>query len=109
MWCWRRMEVSWTDRVKNGKLLHRGKDERNCLHTIKRGTANWIAHILRRNCLVQGVIKRNVCVTGRRGRRYKHLLDDLKETSVSWKLKGEAQDRTVWKLTTEEAVVRQIS
>jgi hypothetical protein len=37
MWCWRRMEViSWTDRVRNEEVLHRVKEERNILHTIKR-------------------------------------------------------------------------
>jgi len=36
MWCWRRMEkISWTDRVRN-EILHRGKERRNILHTIKR-------------------------------------------------------------------------
>jgi hypothetical protein len=78
------------------------------LHKIKsyNKKANLIAHILRRNCLIQSVIKRNIYVTGRRGRRCKDLLYDLKETSVYWKLKEEAQGRTLWKLTMEEAVVR---
>jgi len=50
------VEISWTDRVKNGKILHRGLEEGNCLHTIKRGKSNWIAHILRRDCFIQGLI-----------------------------------------------------
>ena len=26
MWCWRRLEkISWTDRVRNGEVLHRDK------------------------------------------------------------------------------------
>jgi ribosomal 50S subunit-associated protein YjgA (DUF615 family) len=46
MWCWRRMEkISWTEEV-----LHRVKEERNIVHKIKRRKANWIGHILRRNC-----------------------------------------------------------
>jgi len=101
------MEISWTDRVENGKLLHRGMEERNYVQTIKRGKSTRIAHILRRDCLVQGFIKRNIYVTERRGIRYKRLLDDLKETSVRWKLKENVQAHTVWKLITEEAVVRQ--
>jgi hypothetical protein len=37
MWCWRRMEkISWTDRVNNEVVLHRVKEERNILHTIRR-------------------------------------------------------------------------
>ena len=35
-------------------------------------------------------------MTGRRGRRGKRLLDDLKESRGYWKLKEEALYRTVW-------------
>jgi len=35
-------------------------------------------------------------VAGRRGRRRKELLDDLKEKRGHWKLKEEALDRTVF-------------
>jgi hypothetical protein len=58
MWCWRRMEkISWTDRVRS-EVLHRVKEERNILHAIKRRKANWIGHILRRNCLIKHIIER---------------------------------------------------
>jgi hypothetical protein len=54
MWCWRRMEkISWTDRVRNEEVLDRGKEERNIIHTVKRRKANWIGHVLRRNCLLK--------------------------------------------------------
>jgi hypothetical protein len=84
MWCWRRMEkISWTDRVRNEEVLHRVKKERNIVHTIKRRKADWVCHILRRNCLLRHVIEGNregsVEVTGLRGRRRMHLLDELKE------------------------------
>jgi hypothetical protein len=36
-------------------------------------------------------------MTGRRGRRRKQLLDDLKEKRRYWKLKEEALDHTVWR------------
>jgi hypothetical protein len=36
-------------------------------------------------------------MTGRRGRRRKQLLDDLKEKKRYWKLKEEALDRTIWR------------
>jgi hypothetical protein len=49
-------KISWTDRVRNEEVLHRVK-ERNILHTIKRGKANWIGHILRRNGLLKHVIE----------------------------------------------------
>jgi hypothetical protein len=84
MWCWRRMEkISWTDRVRNEEVLHRVKEERNIVHTIKRREDNWIGHILRRNCLLKHVFEGNLEgrmeITGRRGRVRKQLLDDLKE------------------------------
>jgi hypothetical protein len=57
MWCWRRMEkISWTDHVRNEGLL-RVKEQRNILHEISTWTANWIGHILCRNCLLQQVIE----------------------------------------------------
>jgi hypothetical protein len=36
-------------------------------------------------------------VKGRRGRRRKQLLDDLKEARRYWKLKEQAEDRTLWR------------
>jgi hypothetical protein len=50
-------KVSWNDRVRNKEVLHRVKEERNILHTIKRRNANWIGHIVRRNCLLKHVIE----------------------------------------------------
>jgi hypothetical protein len=53
MWCWRRVEkISGTNRVRNEEVLHRVKEERNIVHTIKRRKANWIGHILRIACNV---------------------------------------------------------
>jgi hypothetical protein len=53
IWCWRRMEISWTDHVRSEEVLHsRVKEERNLLHTVKGRKANWIGQILRRNCLL---------------------------------------------------------
>jgi hypothetical protein len=73
MWWWRRMEISWTNRVRNEEVLYRVKEERNIVHTIKRRKANWIGHILRRNCLlkhdIEGKLEGRIEVTGRRGRR----------------------------------------
>jgi hypothetical protein len=43
--------------VKNKDVLHRVKEERNILHTIKRRKANWIVHILHRNSLLKHIIE----------------------------------------------------
>ena len=84
MWCWRRMEkISWTDNVRNEELLLRVNEHRNILHEIRKRKANWIGHILRRNCLLkqvtEGKIKGEMEVTRSQGRRRKKLLDDLKD------------------------------
>jgi hypothetical protein len=62
MWCRRRMETSWTDRVRNKEvgLLHRDKEERNLLYTIKQKKAIQIGHALRRNCLLDHGIEENI-------------------------------------------------
>jgi len=58
MWCWRKMEkISWTNHVRNEEVLLRVKEKRNILHEISKWKANWIGHILRRNCLLQHVIE----------------------------------------------------
>ena len=48
-------KISWTDREKNEEVLHRVKEERNILHTIKRRKANWIGHTVRKNYLLKYV------------------------------------------------------
>ena len=47
--------ISWNDRVRSEVVLHRVKEERSILHTTKRRKADWISHILRRNCLLKHV------------------------------------------------------
>jgi hypothetical protein len=42
--------------VKNKEVVHRIKVERNILQAIKRCMANWIGHILHRNCLLKHII-----------------------------------------------------
>ena len=77
------------------------KKWRNILHEIRKRKANWLGHILRRNCLLQevieGKIKEQLEVTRRRGGRRKKLLDDLKDTRGYCQLKEEALDRSMWR------------
>jgi len=102
MWCWRRMEkISWTDHVRNEEVLLRVNKQRIILHEISKRKANWIGHILRRNCLlkqvIEGKIKGQIEVTRRRERRRRKLLDDLKDSRGYCELKEEALDRIVWR------------
>jgi hypothetical protein len=87
MWSWRPstsyVEVQLGDRVRNVEVLHRVKEDRNILHTTKRRKTNWFGHILRIKCLLKHVTEEKIegkfDVTGRRGRRRKLLLDDLRK------------------------------
>jgi len=78
--------------VRNEEVLLRGKEEKNIVHTINKRKANWIVHLLRRNCLlkyvIEGKIERTIEVTGRRGKRRKDLVDDLEGKRVCWKLEA---------------------
>jgi hypothetical protein len=50
-------KISWTDHVTNNEVLLRVKEQSNILHEIRKWKANWIGHILRRNCLLHGLLK----------------------------------------------------
>jgi len=56
--CWRRTKkISWTGFVRYTEAVHRVKGERYIIQTRKRrkANANWIGHILRRNCFLKHV------------------------------------------------------
>jgi hypothetical protein len=98
----RRIEkISWTDHVRDEEVLLRVKEQRNILHEIHKWKANWIGHILRRNCLlhrvIEGKIKGGIDVTGRQGRGCRKLLDDLKERRGYFHLKEVALYHNMWR------------
>jgi hypothetical protein len=83
-------------------VLLRFSEHRNILHEIRKRKANWIGHILRRNCLLKQVIevkiKGRIEVTRRRRRRRrKQLLDDLGDRRGYSHLKEKALDRIKWR------------
>jgi len=94
-------KISWTDHMRDEEVLLRVNEQRNILHEISKQKSNCIGHILCRNCLLQwvieGKIKEEIEVTGRRGRRRRKLLDDLKERRGYSHLKEEALDRIMWR------------
>jgi hypothetical protein len=81
------------------KYYLESNEERSILHEISKRKANSIGHILRRNSflrqVIEGKIKGGIEVTGRRGRRRRKLLDDLKEMRGYSHLKEEALERTM--------------
>ena len=100
--------------MRNEEVLLRVNEQKNILHEISKRKANWIGHILCRNCLlkqvIKGKIKGEVEVTRRQGRRSRKLLDELKKRRGYSHLKEEALDRTMWRYRfggVFEPVVRQ--
>ena len=55
--------------MRNEEVLLRVKERRNILHEISKQKANWIGHILRRNCLLQQVIEGKIKGTDRSDRK----------------------------------------
>ena len=85
------------------------------MQTINGRNANWIGHILCRNCLLKHIIEKKIEgrieVTERRGRWREQLLDDFKENRGYWELKEEAVARAGWRSGCERccaSVVRQV-
>jgi hypothetical protein len=87
------LKISWTDPVNNEAVLHTVKE----YSSHNKTKVNWIGHILCRNCLIKHIIEGKILGTRGRGKRLMQLLNDLKETRRYWKLKEEAQDRTLWR------------
>ena len=62
------------------------------LNNILRRKANWIGHILRRNCVLHDAIEGQMTEVEGVGRRTQ-LLDDLRNRRRYWELKEDAEDR----------------
>jgi len=101
MWCWRGMDkISWTDHVRNEEVLLRVKKQRNIINEMSKRKANWVGHILCRNCLLLQFIEAKINrkeLKGRRRRRRRKLLDDLIEKRGFSRLKEEAIECTMWR------------
>jgi hypothetical protein len=65
---WRKMEIRSERSCGKGITLHKVKEGRYMLHTIKRRKANWIGHILHRNCPLKRAIE---CKKGNNGQTKK--------------------------------------
>ena len=46
--------------MRNEVVLRGGKEERNIIHTIQSRKANWIGHVLRRNCFLRQVTEEKI-------------------------------------------------
>ena len=85
-----------TDRRTNMKKLI--VTFRNFANAPDKRKPKWIAYILRNNGILQHVIERKIQGKGRRERRSKHLLDDLKEKRRCFTLKEKKLAGTQWEI-----------
>ena len=74
----------WCEKLRSITQSQEGKE----YPTYSKGRkANWIGHIVHKNCLLYHVIEGKkegrIKVTGRRGRKCKQPLDDLKESEAT--------------------------
>ena len=67
------------EEVTNEQVLDRIREKRTLLNNILRKKANWIGHILRRNCLLHDPIKGQMTEVKGVGRRKTQLLDGLRK------------------------------
>jgi hypothetical protein len=95
LWYWRRIEkIQRSEKVTNEQVLERLGEKRTLLNNILRRKANWICHILRRNCLLHDAIEEQMTeVKGIGRRRRTQLLNDLRNGRIYWELKEVAEDR----------------
>ena len=73
------------------------EEKRTLLSNILYRKANWINHILRRNCLLHDAVEGQMTEVNGVGRRRTQLLDDLRNRRRYWDLKEEYEDRKRWK------------
>ena len=66
-------KIKWSEKVNNELVLEHIGEKRTLLNNILRRKANWISHILRRNC--HDAIEGQMAEVGGIGRRTQ-LLDD---------------------------------
>ena len=62
-------KIKWSKKVTNEQVLCRIGEKRTLLNNILRRKANWICHILRRNCLLHDDIEGQMTEVEGIGRR----------------------------------------
>ena len=72
-------KIKWSEKVTNEQVLDHIGEKRTLINNILRRKANWIGHILRRNCLLHYAIEGQMMEVKGVGRRITHLLDDLRK------------------------------
>ena len=82
--------IKWPEKVTNGEVLERIGGKRTLPNNILLRKANYVGHILRRNCLLHDVIGEQMTAVKGIGRRRTEFLDDSRNIWRYWELKEEA-------------------
>jgi hypothetical protein len=88
-------KTSWTDRVRNEEVLLTVKEKRNNKGRLTGLVTSCVGTAFPKH-VIEGKKEGRMEMMGRRPRRRKQLLDDLKEKRGYTKIKEEALDRTLW-------------
>jgi hypothetical protein len=80
-------KIKWPEKLPNEQVLEHIGEKRTPLNNILRRKANWIGHILRRNCLLHDAIEGQMMKVKGLGKRRTQLLDDLRNRKRYWELK----------------------
>jgi porphobilinogen deaminase len=57
-WSWRGMlKIKWTDRITNGEVLQRAKEERLLLKILQNRCHSWVGHTIRHNEFVVNILE----------------------------------------------------
>ena len=71
-------KINWPKKVNNEEVLERIGEKRRLLNNILRKKANWIGHILKRNCFLCDVTEGPMTEVKEVGRRKSQILDCLR-------------------------------
>ena len=80
-------KISWTNVLKNEKVIDRESEEINALLTIKKGKSKWVSHNLCRNCLVRHAIEGEI----------KGWEDEEENLRYYWMTLKETKKYCIWK------------
>ena len=75
--------------MRNKEVLLRVNEQRNILHEIRKRKANWIGHILRRNCLLKQAIEGNI------RERWKWQEDEEEDVRSYWMTLRTGEDTVI--------------
>jgi len=83
--------------VTNEEVLKRIGEKRQVIRDIKKRKANWLGHVMRRDCLLRDAIEGTVEGKRKRGRRRYQLMDDVRAGRKYCDTKNLAQNRYAWR------------